>query len=55
MQEWTGLGSIWERGRGAEMGEMLKTIPNLLRKGAQAKGKTRGEGRMSIMDAKATN
>lgn len=44
-----------ERGRGAEMGEMLKTIPSLLRKGAQAKGKTRGEGRMSMMDTEAAN
>ena len=35
------------------MGDKLKTIPNFLREGAQAKGQARGEGRMSMMDTKA--
>ena len=40
-----------ERARRAEMGEMLKSILKLLRKGAQAKGQTR----MSLMDTEAAN
>lgn len=49
------LEAYGERARRAEMGEMLKTILKLLRKGAQAKGQTRGESRMSMMDTKAAN